>query len=187
MSTDFQREGVLAALVAQVVRMGGKIATVQTTGALASGTPSTARIEWTTSSGQARRLDYTQADLANAGLKNQPQLVASVHALGPYVTFVKAAMYLMAEPRFSTLRQAMLDDSVVLMQDDTGIPIRYLDEKWAKRFFGKYETPKTPFEERYQPALRAAYDQRAISALPFGIGYHVQPSRSNLLIASKGR
>ena len=55
------------------------------------------------------------------------------------------------------------------------------------RFFGRYEAPGAPFEERLQPALRAAFEQRGPSALPFGIGYHVQPGRSNLLIASKGR
>ena len=105
----------------------------------------------------------------------------------PYVTFVKAAMYLLAETRFSTLRQSMLDDSSLLVQDDTGIPFRYLDDKWATRFFGRYETPGSPFEERAQPNLKAAFERRPQSPLPFGIGYHVLPARSNLLIASKGR
>lgn len=185
MSTDFQREGVLAAVVASVVRMGGRVSSVQ--GVQTGTTPPSARIEWVTSAGQPRRLDYVQADLANAGLKTAAAFAATVHGLAPYVTFVKAAMYLLAEARFSSLRQMILDDSSIVLQDDTGIPFRHFDERWATRFFGRYEAPGTPFEERLQPTLRTAFEQRGAVALPFGIGYHVQPSRSNLLIASKGR
>jgi hypothetical protein len=182
MSTDFQREGVLSAIVATVVRMGGTVSSVQT-----STTPPSARIDWMTTSGLARRLDYVQADLANGGLKGAAApMVATVHGLAPYVTFVKAAMFLLAEPRFSMLRQMILDDSSIVLQDDTGIPFRAFDERWAVRLFGRYEAPGAPYEERVQPALRAAYEQRGASPLSFGIGYHVQPARSNLLVASKG-
>ena len=176
MSTDFQREGVLAALVATVTRMGGKVSSVQG-----------ARIDWVTSTGQPRRLDYVQADLANAGLKSASSLVSTVHGLAPYVTFVKAAMYLLAEARFSSLKQMILDDSAIVLQDDTGVPFRHFDERWATRLFGRYEGPGAPFEDRVQPTLRTAFEQRGASPLSFGIGYHVQPARSNLLIASKGR
>jgi len=182
MSTDFQREGVLAALVATIARMGGTVSGVQT-----STTPPTARIDWTTGTGQTRRLDYVQADLANGGLKGAAApLVAMVHGLAPYVTFVKAAMFLLAEPRFSMLKQMILDDSAIVLQDDTGVPLRAFDDRWAVRLFGRYEAPGAPYEERAQPALRAAYEQRGATALGFGIGYHVQPARSNLLVASKG-
>jgi hypothetical protein len=95
-------------------------------------------------------------------------------------------MFLLAEPRFSMLRQMILDDSSIVLQDDTGIPFRAFDERWAVRLFGRYEAPGAPYEERVQPALRAAYEQRGASPLSFGIGYHVQPARSNLLVASKG-
>lgn len=180
MSTDFQREGVLAAIVATIARMGGTITSVQT-----SSSPPAARIDWTSTNGQPRRLDYVQADLANVGLKGQAQLVADLHARAPLVTFVKAAMYLFAEARFSNLRQTILDDSAVVVQDDTGIPFRYFDRGWAIRFFGRYEPPSPPFEQRVQPDLREAFERRSVRPVPFGIGYHVRAERSNLLIASR--
>jgi hypothetical protein len=181
MATDFQRDGVLGALVATVARMGGTVTGVET-----ATSPPSARIEWTTPSGLARRLDYVQVDLANAGWKTHAQLVQSVHALAPYVTFVKAASYLVGEPRFSAIRQAILDDSAVLVQDDTGVPFGKLGERWALRLFGRYETPTSPFEDREQPDLRAAFERRARSTLPFGLGYHIDARRSNLLVAVKG-
>lgn len=180
MQADFKKDGVLAALVATVVRMGGKVSSVTT----ASGPPS-ARIDWTDASGSARRLDYVQLDLANASLKNEAQFVADVHALAPYVAFVKAAMYLPAQARFSYLRQALLDDAAVIVQDDTGIPFRHFDSKWAVRLYGQYEKPVTPFEEFEQSDLRSAFEKRAVGKLPFGIGYSVEAKRSNLLVATK--
>jgi hypothetical protein len=182
MASDFQREGVLAALVSTVARMGGVVSSVH-----AITTPPSARIDWTTPSGEVRRLDYLQADLANVGLDGGTPLAAMIHALAPHVTFLKAASYLLAEARFASLKQAIVDDGAVVLQDDTGLPFRSFDERWAVRLFGRYEPPSAPFEDRLQPALRAAFQQRGASALPFGIGYHAQASRSNLMLASKGR
>ncbi len=183
MANDFQREGVLPALVATLARAGGRIIQVTRSGAPIP----RARIDWVTDSGKVRRLDYVQLDLANAGLQRAEAFVAELRALSPYVAFVKAAMYLLAEARFSSLRQAILEGSSALLQDDTGVPLRHLDASWATRLFGRYEVPGPPYEARDQRALHEAYEQRRAPALPVGIGYHVQPSRSNLLLATKGR
>ena len=53
-----------------------------------------------------------------------------VHGLAPYVTFVKGAMFLLAEPRFSALKQMIFDDSSIVLQDDTGLPFRAFDDRW---------------------------------------------------------
>ena len=181
MQTDFKQDGVVGALVATIARLGGKVTSIET-----SASPSSARISWTTPAGLARRLDYLQADLANAGMKAHPELLATVRALAPYVTFVKAASYLLREPRFSAIRQAMLDDSAVVVQDDTGIPFRLFDGRWAMRFFGRYETPGSPFEDQEQPDLREAFEKRARTPIPFGLGYHIDARHSNLTVAVKG-
>jgi hypothetical protein len=186
MQNDFRADGVLSALVATVVRMGGQVNMVRTNSGDAQAVPG-ARIDWTTASGDARRLDYWQADLANAGLRARPDVVREVRALAKFVTFVKAASYLLAEPRFAQLRQTILDESVLVVQDDTGIPFRHFGEHWACRLFGRYELPAPPFEERTQLDLQAAFAQRAPSPLPFGVGYHVDARRSNLLVASRTR
>jgi hypothetical protein len=180
MQADFKKDGVLGAIVATVARLGGKVSSVAT-----SSSPPSARIDWTTTEGKARRLDYVQLDLANASLKNETAFVAGVRALAPYVTFVKAAMYLPAQARFSYVRQMITDDSSLLVQDDTGVPFRHLGSGWAMRFFGRYETPVSPFEEFEQADLRSAFEHRAVGAMPFGIGYGVEAKRSNLLVAWK--
>jgi len=176
MASDFSKDGVLGVLVATIVRLGGTVDRIQ------AGTtaPPIVRIDYRVG-GDARRVEYVQADLSNAGLRAWP----AVSALAPHVTFVKAAMYLLPEPRFSALRQLLLDGTSVLVQDDTGIPYRALGERWAVRLYGNYEAPRKPFEDKLQPDLRAAYAARSPRPLGFGIGYAVEPRRSNLLVATK--
>lgn len=176
MASDLSRSGVLPAIVGAIVRLGGKIVGVRG-----------GRVDWTTSAGEARRLDYVAADLANSGLKSQTQLVADIHALAPYVTFVKAGMYLLGESRFSYLRQTILDESAVVIQDDTGIPLKQFDAKWAMRFYGAYEAPPPSYADRAQDDLKSALEHRSMAALPFGLGYHVLPSKACLVVATAVR
>ncbi|MBX3226186.1 MAG: hypothetical protein KIT84_28565 [Labilithrix sp.] len=182
MASDFAREGVVAALAGTIARLGGKIASVQL-----GATPPSARIDWINKAGEARRLDYVQTDLANTGLKAQAQLVADIHALAPYVTFLKAAMYLLGEARFSYLRQTILDESAVVLQDDTGVPLRCFDARWAMRFYGAYEPPPPAYADRAESDLKVALEHRSVAALPFGFGYHVQPAKACLVVATKGK
>jgi hypothetical protein len=180
MQADFEREGVVSGLVATIVRMGGTVLSVQGTSA-----PRGVRIDWTVGTEAPRQLTYVQLDLANAQLQDPTGFAAALRGMAPYVTFIKAAMYLLTEARFSILRQRLLDDSSVVLQDDTGLPYRHFGDRWATRLFGQYQMPGAPYEGRFQPNLRAAYDARRPPALPFGIGYHVLPQRSNLLLASR--
>lgn len=175
MASDFARDGVTGVLLATIARLGGTVERMTpTTG------PSALRIDFKLD-GEARRVDYVNADLSNAGLRSW----AGASTLAPHVTLVKAGMYLLAEPRFSQLRQLLLDGTSVLVQDDTGIPYRSLGERFATRLFGAYEAPRKPFEDRLQPELRAAYASKPARPLAFGFGYAIEARRSNLLVGTR--
>jgi hypothetical protein len=173
------RVGVLPALLVTLVRMGGRVVRVST--------PANGRVSiaWLSSDDRARRLDYAQVDLSNTGLAKKTDFVATLRGLAPYVTFLKAASYLVGEDRFSYVRRLLLEDTAALVQDDTGIPFHDLDGRWAMRLFGRYVAPDEPFRDRVQPDLESAFARQAPSPLPFGIGYHVFPRSSNLLVAAR--
>jgi hypothetical protein len=176
LESDLRRVGVLPLLLAAVVRMGGRVTRVS------EPVDGRVSIEWLSADNRPRRLDYAQVDLSNEGLARHTDFVAMLRGLAPHITLIKAASYLLGEDRFTYVRRLLLEGSAALVQDDTGLPFRDIDARWATRLFGRYVGPAEPFLDRAQPDLEAAFARQPLSPLPFGIGYHVDARSSNLLV-----
>src|SRR5262249_60550457 len=83
---------------------------------------------------------------------------------------------------FTTVRDFLLANAAVMVQDDSGIPLRYYDpKKWDLQPWGHYLGPIGVFPGRYQPEYAALF--RNSRPIDFGIGYRWQPHQSNLLLA----
>jgi hypothetical protein len=132
-------------------------------------------------------LYYFQFNLANPSFGRNQQFVSFLKSFGPVATFAKAASYLMHKPHFSDIRQFILDQSLAVLQGDSGIPMRYFDPAvWNLRFYGTYAGPIALFSTCYQADMAAIYRGRQdIHPLPFGIGYRHRARTSNLMFASK--
>ena len=91
----------------------------------------------------------------------------------------------MHDAHFSQARDFFLQQSHVILQDDSGIPLRYFQPAWEKRLFGKYEHPIELFAKFQQDDLRQAYAAQPSAALEFGTGYQVNQWQGNLLLAVK--
>jgi len=136
---------------------------------------------------EPRTLYYFSTDISNDGLEKTPQLEAFVKQLGTPTTYLKAASYLMYRDSFSQIRDLILNQSNYLLQDDSGMPIKYVDQiDWEVTFYGNYTGPIGLFAERYQPELRKIYQtNESIKPLDFGIGYKFGANQSNLMLAKK--
>jgi hypothetical protein len=133
-----------------------------------------------------RQLLYFQADLGNDGLKSNPGFVRLMHRLAPGITYLKAASYLCYADYFSTIRNAILDDSLGVVEDDSGVPFKYFDSAhWEVIPYGDYTGPINLFKEHKQPDLTAFYRKTSHTQLSFGSGYKFSPSVSSLLVAKK--
>jgi hypothetical protein len=129
---------------------------------------------------------YFQADLSNDGIHDNAGYVHLMRRLGPGVTYLKAASYLLYENYFSSIRDAILDDSLGVVEDDSGIPLHDFNlEQWNVTPYGNYTGPINLFKEYYQPELAAYYAKAVPSPLPFGSGYKFVASSSSLLVAKK--
>jgi hypothetical protein len=129
---------------------------------------------------------YFQADLGNDGLHDNPGFVRLMQKLGPGVTYLKAASYLLYEDYFSTIRNGILDNSAAVVEDDSGIPFRdFKPAEWELTPYGNYTGPIPLFKENYQPDLAEFYAHSPHSPLPFGSGYKFVASVSSLLVAKK--
>lgn len=127
---------------------------------------------------------YFSTDLSDGGLAQTPQFIDFVQQFDRPVTYLKAASYLMHNESFSTIRDLILDNSQAVLQDDSGIPVRFFPaETWERQFYGNYVRPIELFAERYQSDLRQIYQNDAtVKPLGFGIGYKYYDD-SNLMLA----
>jgi hypothetical protein len=82
------------------------------------------------------------------------------------------------------VRDFLLANTRAMVQDDSGIPLRYYDPKvWDLQPFGRYLGPISVFPGRYQREYAVLF-QKA-HPIDFGIGYRWRPSETNLLLAKK--
>jgi hypothetical protein len=86
---------------------------------------------------------------------------------------------------FNEVRDFLLTNSTLILQDDSGIPFRFFaSDKWDLRFAGRYVGPIATFKEFPQPDLARAYTENPRAMLDFGFGYQWQPRRSSLMVAT---
>ena len=107
---------------------------------------------------------------------------------GPGLSLLKAASYLMHGEGFSGVRNFLLEHSRVIIQDDSGIPLRDFPKGWKVDCYGRYVPHKEMFGKYHQPDLAKIYDKDPPPAeLGFAFGYHWQPERGILMIATRGQ
>ena len=127
-----------------------------------------------------RTLYYFAADLSDTGLAKVPQPLAWAAAFAPKATYLKSASYLMHKNYFGQVREFILTKTELVVQDDSGIPVRFFTPaNWDRTFFGSYDGPIQLFANWYQKDLRDAYVKTA-KPLEFGIGYDFQAKTSNI-------
>lgn len=130
-----------------------------------------------------RTVLYLSMDLSDAAFKQAPERILFFKNLGRSSCLIKAGSYLMHSPHFSTIREIVLSQADVLVQDDSGIPLRRLSpETWKLTPFGVYTAPIRLFKNKYQPELKTFYAQ-GTEKLGFPWGYGNESKQSNLLLA----
>jgi hypothetical protein len=136
------------------------------------------------SSGTQKVLYFFSTDLSDDGLKSNPAVLRFTAQQGQANCFVKAASYLMYEGHFGTVRSFLLGNSLTILEDDSGIPVKYMTpDKWTLRFFGSYTGPINLFKQYYQPELRQYYETSSPKALTFSFGYQWNRHNSTLILA----
>jgi len=200
MRTNFSRsqlKGVLPIIFVFVARSGLDIAKVdyislEPNGGIVNGFHSSIRgvrlvlVEPTT--GAHKTLYYLSSDLSDSFLKGNPAVLRFCGRLGPANSFLKAASYLMHQNAFNTVRSLLLQVSASILEDDSGIPTRYLSaDTWTLRVFGSYPGPIDLFKNYYQPELRDFYATSNPKPLTFGFGYQINPRTSTLILAVRKR
>jgi len=131
---------------------------------------------------------YFSTDISNGGMEKRPGLTKFIQSRAPFNTFVKSASYCMHDGKqFSSIRSLVVDNTITLFQDDTGVPYRFFEKKpeWKGTFFGEYVAPVEDFSRGlYQPELDSAF-KRGSQPLPFSLGYHWSTRKQHYMLFGK--
>lgn len=137
-------------------------------------------------SGEKKKLTYFSLDISDPALQQNTCFMAFLKRLPNGVnTYMKSASYLLHLDNFSTLRKTILAKSGTILQDDSGMPLRYIDSSWTRTFYGTYDRPIPLFRNKFQGDLKQAYQTEKPKPLPFGIGYDYKQNESNLMLFRK--
>jgi hypothetical protein len=145
--------------------------------------PSNVQIDFTGPSGRKQTLFYFKTDLSNGA--GNGAFLSFCHRNGPGVSLLKSASYLLQGEGFSTVRNFLLANSRLILEDDSGIPLKAFDPKrWTLRYFGSYNGPIDLFKGNGQPALAAAYAHSNAPSPGFSFGYAWQKEKAVVILAT---
>ncbi len=133
-----------------------------------------------------KNIYYFSCDISDIGLNKNKGLLHYLSKLNHVNTYIKSASYLLHKPYFGSVRNIILSKSNLILQDDSGIPIKFFNaDQWQHQFYGTYTQPIKLFRNSFQQDLRLAYDsteKNLIKPLNFGIGYNYKLNESNLML-----
>ena len=146
------------------------------------------RIVFASASGGAQQqLYYFSLDATDKALEFYPGFLEWVGQHRPASALLKSASYLLHDNQFEKTRNMILAAADYVVQDDTGIPYRFLHQApWQVRLYGRYNKPIKSLRYGYQADLEGAYkEKRELAELPFPFGYHWRGKQSGLMIANR--
>ncbi len=134
-----------------------------------------------------RSLVFVRANLENKTFGPEVSLQNYLKKQPVCNGYLKSASYLFHDSAFSILREILLDRCRAILQDDSGVPLRFFDRaRWNLQPYGVYVRPIRSFSPYLAQAdLGELYRTGPVRALPFSLGYHWQTGTQNLLLATR--
>jgi hypothetical protein len=135
-----------------------------------------------THGGRPQTLYYFKTDLSGGN----SAFLRWCAARGLGLSLIKAASYLMHGEGFAGVRNFLLEHSSVIVQDDSGIPLRAFRKGWALEFHGRFVPHGEKFGKYDQQELAAIYKKNPPPPeLGFAFGYWWQQERGILMLARR--
>lgn len=196
MEQQFKKRGVIDIIAFYLKRAGAQIGKVETyhweNGVFAKADTSkqsnVVHFDFQFPSGKVSSLYYFSKDLSNAGLTADSMWLAWVKNRAnnkQLVSLTKSASYLMHTPYFSMVRNFILENSVLHIQDDSGIDYGHMKKTGRPvKLYGTYSRVIPLFKNKFQLDLKEAYttDSSMRKTMPFQIGYNLKVGEANLQV-----
>ena len=118
-------------------------------------------------------VDYVRLDLRDGWVGKLQGGHGWIDRMSENPTILKAASHLPQDPEFTILRNSILWNAPIIVQDETGIEYGALAESFNVRLYGRFTKPNPSFKQEFQRSLATAYQKSAVAVkpLPFRLGY----------------
>lgn len=179
-------EGVTPVLLAFAARMGFTVDSVTPIRIAADGkdvepnpgpkgdvaTWDCVRFGLTAADGRKVTLDYLWLDLSDDYLAKHANAKTWLDGITHYKTFTKAASHLLQKSFFSTMRDTLLANAPVVVQDETALDYRDMVKVFDVQLYGRFQRAHRLWTEGVQRELATAYKKAGdVKPLPFRFGY----------------
>lgn len=139
------------------------------------------RISFTATDGSQKTLVYISGNLNNFGLSSQNKgLGIMISQLPECITYLKSASYLLHSQNFQKIRSLILDKSAYILQDDSGLPFKFLQRPtWQTKLYGNYNGTIRLFAHRNQSDMQQAYTDSASAGQKHPLGFRLGYGKMN--------
>ena len=144
-----------------------------------------------TQNGKQKSTYYFKYDVSNNFFNDSCVFYKFINAqTQACITYIKSASYLLHANFMSNMRNLILENSIAVVEDDTGIPFDFFEGKndFDIQLYGAYTKPVKNFPYlKMQKGLQAALhrDSAKVKQLPFHLGYHWGTKKDIIIFAQK--
>jgi hypothetical protein len=138
--------------------------------------------------GKPVTLDYVSVDLSDSylGQQDHADTRAWLERESHHPVLLKAASHLLQESYFSVLRDMLVANAPLVVQDETGLNYTALAKIGTVDLYGGFLYPHELFNRKKQESLARAYkESKNVKPLPFAFSYNKTSERRSLQIVRK--
>ena len=137
--------------------------------------------------GKPVTLDYVSLNLSDSFLSQDEPMRNWLNRETRHPVLIKAASHLLQESYFSILRDQLVANATMVVQDETGLNYSYLSQIGKVDLYGGFLYPHELFNRKKQEALALAYkESKSVKSLPFAFSYNKTTERRSVQVVRRG-
>lgn len=136
--------------------------------------------------GKAVVLDYVSLNLSDGFLGQDEPMRLWLNRETKNPVLIKAASHLLQDANFSILRDQLVANATMVVQDETGLNYSYLSQIGPVDLYGGFLYPHELFNRKKQESLALAYkESKNVKPLPFAFSYNKTTDRRSVQIVRR--
>lgn len=138
--------------------------------------------------GKTVALDYISLDLSDQNLLVNEPMRGWLSHMTQHPMLIKAASHLLQDGNFIVLRDMIIKNAPIVVQDETGVDYAQLKQIGNVQLYGGFSLPFEQFSPHKQQSLAQAYKQATdVKPIPFAFSYNKEHERRSVQIARRDK